>query len=91
MLGGQWLYGVIAVVIGLHVLTLLYAYRRHGEPTSTVTPSDVESSPSTGTESTSDAIACVHCGAMNDPDYRFCRGCVADLSGRTAGDPTAPQ
>lgn len=86
MLGGQWLYGVIAVVIGLHVLTLLYAYRRHGNPTSVSTQADTESSPSTNTETMTDAIACVHCGEMNDPDYRFCRGCVADLAGRTAGD-----
>jgi hypothetical protein len=89
MSGGQWLYGVIAVVITLHVVTLLYAFHRDRKATSTLTQSDTKPGPSISTDTATDSIACVHCGEMNDPDYQFCRGCVADLSGRVTNDVTA--
>jgi hypothetical protein len=89
MSGGQWLYGVIAIVIALHVVTLLYAFHRDRKPTGTLGQPDTKSSPSVSTETATDTVACAHCGEMNAPSYRFCRGCVADLSGRAAGDATA--
>ena len=31
-------------------------------------------------------IECSECGAPNDPEYRFCRRCVADLSPQPTDD-----
>ena len=33
-------------------------------------------------EEPDDSVSCPTCGAPNDPSYRFCRRCVADLSGK---------
>lgn len=32
-------------------------------------------------------IACRHCGAANDPEYRFCRHCIGELQ---SNSPAAP-
>jgi len=84
MLGSEWLYGAIALLVGIHILTMLYAYRRQGEPTSGTAQSD----PGTTSQATSDEqidiVACAHCGARNERGYQFCRECVADMSSGTS-------
>ena len=81
MLGSEWLYGAIALLVGVHVLTILYAYRRRGEPAAGAEQSDPETSLSSGGDGDErDVVSCAHCGAVNEHGYQFCRECVADLS-----------
>lgn len=79
MLGSEWLYGAIALLVGVHVLTILYAYRRQGEPAAGAEQSDPESSLSANSDE-AELVSCAHCGAVNEHGYQFCRECVADLS-----------
>lgn len=80
MLGSEWLYGAIALLVGVHVLTILYAYRRQGEPAG-AEQSDPEASTSSGSDGDErEVVSCGHCGAINEHGYQFCRECVADLS-----------
>lgn len=81
MLGSEWLYGVIALLVGVHVLTLLYAYRRQGEPTAGHTQADTERSmPGTSDDDGDELVSCGHCGAHNENGYQYCRECAADLT-----------
>ncbi|MBV0902503.1 DUF7577 domain-containing protein [Haloarcula salina] len=84
MMVSEWLYGAIALLVGLHVLTMLYAYRHRGDPAGTSASSDGEARRGTATDDDTEAISCPHCGASNELDYQFCRQCVADL---TSGSP----
>jgi len=93
MLGSEWLYGAIALLVGVHVLTLLYAYRRQGEPTSGTTPDaegvvDAETMGSDDDDGP-DVVACGNCGAINEGGYQFCQECVSDLSAGETGHYTA--
>ena len=80
MLGSEWLYGAIALLVGVHVVTLLYAYRKQGEPASGAAQSEAERATSTASDDDAGTVACPHCGATNEFGYQFCRQCVADLS-----------
>ena len=75
------------LLVVLHVAVAAYLYRTalsvddrraDGEPTAEerATP-PADSRPDDADETT----ACPTCGAPNDPSYRYCRRCVADLSG----------
>jgi hypothetical protein len=91
MLGSEWLYGAIALLVGVHVLTLLYAYRRQGDPTAT---GDAEGTvdaerTSAGSDDGPDVVQCANCGTRNDNGYKFCRECVGDLSTGATGHYTA--
>jgi len=83
MLGSEWLYGAIALLVGVHVVTLLYAYQKQGEPTSGAAQSESETGTSAGSDDVG-IVCCPHCGARNEQDYQFCRPCTADL---TSGSP----
>jgi hypothetical protein len=78
MMGTEWLYGAIALLVGIHVLTMLYAYRSRDEGATATTEPDAEQP--TLADPDDDRINCPQCGTTNDPTYRFCRTCVADLS-----------
>jgi hypothetical protein len=80
MMGTEWLYGAIALLVGIHVLTMLYAYRSRDEVAASATPSEAEQSQPQAADA--ERIECPQCGTTNDPTYRFCRTCVADLSKR---------
>lgn len=80
MMGTEWLYGAIALLVGLHILTMLYAYRRRGDPATAGRQSDSEHAPSVHPDEKADVVSCQHCGARNQPGYQFCKQCVADLS-----------
>lgn len=80
--------GTAVLLVALHVAIAAYLYRvalgRDGpgsdaaatEDERPVLPTDRRAA------STDDTVSCPTCGAPNDPGYRFCRRCVADLSGR---------
>lgn len=80
MLGSEWLYGAIALLVGVHVLTLLYAYRRQGEPTPGTSGDTETTLPSPSDDEGPTLVSCPNCGARNENGYQFCRECVADLS-----------
>lgn len=84
MMVSEWLYGAIALLVGLHVLTMLYAYRHRGDPAGTTGQDDAERRRGNATDNSTESIDCPHCGARNGQNYQFCRQCVADL---TSGSP----
>ncbi|WP_135305369.1 DUF7577 domain-containing protein [Haloarcula amylovorans] len=97
MIGSEWLYGAIALLVGLHVLTMLYAYRRQSDAAAGATQADAETRPAVGSDEEEEAggtVNCAHCGAVNQRGYQFCRECVADLSSsaprRQSPDRTQP-
>jgi hypothetical protein len=91
-------YGLLGAVLLLHLGTLVYVYlrrQRSGEsstlegeaaadgPTREIPRADgvdAETGPS------GETVVCSACGARNAADYRFCRACVADLSGGASHD-----
>ena len=75
-----------AVLVVLHVVVAAYLYRvalsgdglealRDAEDAESASPAAARA------DAGRDTIPCPVCGAPNDPTYRFCRRCVADLSG----------
>lgn len=64
----SWLLGVLGVVAVVHTVAIVAAYRqaRRVDP---------------GSGQGMDEIACEECGTDNEPAYRFCRNCVAELPG----------
>jgi ribosomal protein L40E len=88
MLGSEWLYGAIGLLVGVHILTMLYAYRQQGEPASATAQSDPGATqPATNDEQTG-GVTCAHCGARNEEGYQFCRECIADMSSGTPQRPS---
>ncbi|MBX0288214.1 DUF7577 domain-containing protein [Haloarcula salinisoli] len=89
MLGSEWLYGAIALLVGVHILTMLYAYRRQGEPANGAAQSDPGATPpATSDEQAMGVVTCANCGARNQEGYQFCRECVADMSSGTPQRPS---
>lgn len=86
-------YGLLGAVLLLHLGTLVYVYRRRSrsaEPAGGDTEAvgdrrraTVDSDPGSDGAGT---LVCPQCGAGNDPGYRFCRLCVADLPGSAGHD-----
>ncbi|WP_254837609.1 zinc ribbon domain-containing protein [Natronomonas marina] len=82
MEGLLWLGAAATLFVLLHVAVAAYLYRAasasEGESASEYVPRQEsgERAPGTG----EDRVACPTCGAPNDPSYRFCRRCIADLS-----------
>ena len=84
MMVSEWLYGAIALLVGIHILTMLYAYRRQGGTATGGTQADAEPRPTPGNEASEDQrVNCPHCGAPNRMGYQFCKQCVADLTDST--------
>lgn len=68
-----WALQIVLVLATVQLLAVLYFYRyRRTESPSDSTTAD----PAAETSS----IECSVCGAENDPEYRYCRRCIADLS-----------
>ena len=88
-------YGLLGAVLLLHLGTLAYVYLRRsgsaeraGGADATVDTADVTADcrVDPGPPGAEDgAILCSQCGARNEPNYRFCRVCVADLPGNATG------
>jgi hypothetical protein len=78
-------YGLLGVLVLLHLLTLAYAYRRRasgaggadrgadGEVSVPTRPVPGEFDPDTET------VPCETCGTENAAEYAFCRACVSEL------------
>lgn len=80
MITGQWLLGLVIGGLAVNALFAYYAHRYfrrlRGAPDSEVSAHEDEAA------ATDDgAVACLHCGAENEPEYRFCRSCVNELPG----------
>mgnify|MGYP000713571324 CR=1 FL=1 len=85
MFGSAWVYVAIAGLLCAHLLILLYAYRVNRSD-SAFDAAPVEAATDAGAVDADDAAAggdtvcqCPECGTENDPTYRFCRQCVAEL------------
>lgn len=74
-----WVLWSLAFVTVVHGLVLLYAYRHREELQGFDATTDPEA------YRHEDGIECPDCGVRNEPGYRFCRDCVAELPG--AGSP----
>lgn len=75
MLESEWLYASLAIVLGAHLVTLAYVALSRGREAATRADGTAE-------EAQEDVLLqCTECGATNDPGYRFCRNCVAELPG----------
>jgi hypothetical protein len=79
--------GVLFVLV--HVAVAAYLYRsaasRNHDPAGEYVPSRDGDERTIGTGPASgspDRVPCPSCGVPNDPSYRFCRRCVADLQRR---------
>lgn len=94
-----WFGALAAGFVVLHVVVVAYLYRRAvaGEESiglenllsgaeSPLEEAAAEPQQAAGAET---RVQCPTCGAPNDPSYRFCRRCVADLKsgGPAAGGP----
>jgi hypothetical protein len=105
MLADPWQFGLVAVLFTVNVAVSYWLYRRlrgpaagsplgpDGDLFGAVSSSDeVTESAAAPTETTGTVgVACPACGTPNDPEYRFCRACVAELAasgvaGGGAGD-----
>lgn len=71
---GDWVFAGITVLVLLHGMALLYAYRR--ARTSGGAAVDDEASV------TEDGVECPSCGAHNETGFRYCRQCVSELPGQ---------
>lgn len=84
-----WFVAVAVVLIVLHVGVAAYLYRSATADTPTSADEYLPSRSADSRESVAEAdgnlVVCGDCGARNDPAYRFCRQCVADLTSGNGG------
>ncbi|MFB6103436.1 MAG: hypothetical protein ABEJ73_12850 [Haloplanus sp.] len=77
--------GIVLVALVANAALLAYAWLRRSRDTDTVRRVGTRERPAdTPAPAT---IRCPNCGSANDPDYRFCRECVAELPGGAAYAP----
>lgn len=87
MIPQPWLYTLLVVVGGFHVLAALSAYWF-------IQTSDNGVDSADGTEQSEESknVECLECGTANERGYRYCANCVSELPG--GGDidraPTQP-
>jgi hypothetical protein len=107
MLADPWQFGLVAVLVATNVAVSYWLYRRLQTPAAgsplgadrgpvaaespSVEPTDGRTESTATHPEPAGAVACPACGTPNDPDYRFCRACVAELAasgvaGGGAGD-----
>ena len=79
---------VAVLLVVLHVVVAAYVYRvthtRGGGLLEREASADERAvrSAEDPSEVPDASVTCPTCGAPNDPNYQFCRRCVADLSGK---------
>jgi len=94
MLGTEWVYVAVGVLLCAHLLMLLYAYRANRSDSAFDAEPVDSSSGDTGRAgigheesghgdsddpSGETVCRCPECGTDNDTAYRFCRQCAAEL------------
>ena len=76
-----WLGAAVALFVLLHVAVAAYLYRSAAadgpDHAGEYVPAQADERP---TSPADERVPCPTCGVPNDPSYRFCRRCVADLS-----------
>lgn len=74
---------IALALVGIQLVVLLYLHYRRpdDEPTATATARESEDGLADRPNEDDAVVECGGCGARNDPGYRYCRRCVADLSG----------
>jgi len=82
MEGTLALAGAAVLLVLLHVVVAAYLYRtvsteQKASASEYAPDPDRERAASTDA---GDRVSCPACGMPNDPSYRFCRRCIADLS-----------
>lgn len=75
----SWVYGYAALFGLVHAVVLYYLYRatRTGSIEGRPRPADDDSLAAADDRT----VVCDNCGAENELGYRYCRNCVAELSG----------
>jgi len=76
MLGSEWVYAAIALLLCAHLLILLYAYRANRSDSAF--DADAVAADASG-DPEAVVCRCPECGTENDRAYRFCRQCIAEL------------
>lgn len=76
-----WALEIVAAFAAVQLLALAYFYYRG--LTGTTNGDSQGLAPAAPDDGDRDAVQCSECGAENDPGYRYCRDCVADLSGES--------
>ena len=81
-----WLGAAAALFVLLHLAVAAYLYRSAAadgpDHIGEYIPAQVDERPTgaAADEPADERVPCPACGVPNDPSYRFCRRCVADLS-----------
>lgn len=82
-----WALEIVAAFAAIQLLALAYFYHRVGNESDDRDPealaSDAVDTDDVAATDGHGSVACRECGAENDPEYRYCRDCVADLSGES--------
>ncbi len=84
MLTSPWDLGLVIGGFVLHAVLLYGTYRY----TRQSTPATTGAATTDGGSGVADdgTVECRHCGAENEPGYRFCRACVSELPGAAGLD-----
>lgn len=85
-----WFVVIAVVLVALHVGIAAYLYRSATADSSVASadeylPARSPESEEGSCDGAGDTVACGTCGTPNDPSYRFCRKCVADLTSGGGG------
>ncbi|MDH5020912.1 zinc ribbon domain-containing protein [Halobacterium rubrum] len=81
MLTGAWLFGVAVALLAVNLAATSLLDWLGGDSGQAVTARTVENGDQSSTAPGDDGVECPRCGTENDPEYRFCRSCVAQLPG----------
>lgn len=83
MTANPWVDAAVAILLGVHLVVLLYAATVRARGSWSAADS-VNLASDEGESRDEDGVCrCPECGAENEAEYRFCRSCVAELPGGT--------
>lgn len=80
-----WALEIVVAFAAVGLLALAYFYYRVGNDADDRDPTPLAPGAVDDAESADgrESVECNECGAENDPEYRYCRDCVTDLSGES--------